>query len=352
MKKTLALGLLLSLSAGAILSGCGASDSSESVESDLTDSVTVTVLESSASSGVLRSSIRSTVAATTLEKAADTLLNVPGWSELIADGQRVFSRTARTSDDRSSLTAVGAKRKVRATVSVPSSAGQVDIPVTIDAVRKDNATLTLTLRSAAVSVFFTTVLEEGGIAMNLTLTAVAGGIKIEGDYKVELQAGQENAPKMELLGPLYAWGKPRMKLADFDAGAPVPRVDAGTDARRPVDSGSGARVDSGRDAAVTRVDASPPAPPGPPVCGANNDSLCRCDDGSRGTMLCNPEGDGYSACIGFDTEICDGTTTRTTCSARATAFCRCSDTSAGTKTCNARGTGYGACKNGDGFACD
>jgi hypothetical protein len=105
---------------------CSARTDAESgaAEANLTDAVDVKVLESDGSSGVLRSTIKATVASTTLEKAADTLLTVSGWKDLKDEGRRVFTRTKRDSDE-GGLANDGDERTIEASVYVTSSAGEI-----------------------------------------------------------------------------------------------------------------------------------------------------------------------------------------------------------------------------------
>jgi hypothetical protein len=188
---------------------CGGSLEDGSSEAELTESRTVKVLASSADDGVLKSSLAGAVSATNVQRAADTILKVASWSQLKANGTPVFSRVELVRDDKVSLAADGV-RKVRANVYVSSSYGEIKIPVNLTA-KRTGKVVNIKLVNESVSVFFTTVLEDGGIKMDLTLTETDGGVKLAGTYNVALQAGQENAPKMELLGPLYDWAKPRMK---------------------------------------------------------------------------------------------------------------------------------------------
>jgi hypothetical protein len=190
---------------------CGGAVDEGSAESNLTESKIVKVLTSSAEDGVLKSSLVGAVSAATAERAADTILKVASWSQLKAQGESVFSRVELVRDDKVKLAQDGV-RKVKANVYVASSYGDIKIPVNLTA-KRTGKVVNIKLVNESVSVFFTTVLEAGGITMDLTITETEGGVTLAGTYKVELQAGQENAPKMELLGPLYDWAKPRMKAA-------------------------------------------------------------------------------------------------------------------------------------------
>jgi hypothetical protein len=204
------LSTLLVLSAFALpVVACGGSVEDGTSEDALTESRTVKVLESSAEDGVLKSSIAGAVSGTSAQRAAETILKVASWSQLKANGTPVFSSVELVRDDKVSLAADGV-RKVKANVYVSSSYGDIKIPVNLTA-KRTGKVVNIKLVNESVSVFFTTVLEDGGIKMDLTLTETDGGVALAGTYNVELQAGQENAPKMELLGPLYDWAKPRMK---------------------------------------------------------------------------------------------------------------------------------------------
>jgi hypothetical protein len=192
------------------VNACGGNmDEQGNAEEALTEAKTVKVLESSAESGILKSSLAGAVNATNAQRAAETILNVAAWSQLKSNGTPVFTKVNLVRDDKVSLAADGT-RKVKVNVYVASSYGDIKIPLMLTA-KRTGKTITIKLVSESVSVFFTTVLEAGGITMDLTIAEVAGGVNLTGKYAVELQAGQENAPKMELLGPLYDWAKPRMK---------------------------------------------------------------------------------------------------------------------------------------------
>jgi hypothetical protein len=153
----------------------------------------------------------------------------------------------------------------------------------------------MTLSNASVSVFFTTVIEAGGINMKLQLKAVPGGVEISGKYNVQLQAGQENAPKMELLGPLYAWAKPRMKIAQPPA-PPAPPPPAPTPTPDP---------DVEPEPTPAPVPDAGPAPTGR-VCTPAAEWGCVCSNQTAGTKICNAQGDGFGKCVSDSTgAVCD-----------------------------------------------
>lgn len=202
--------LLCLVALSPVATGCaGAVDESDSSEDALTDGKTVKLLHSSPDDGILKSTIAGGVAGPNAQRAAETILKVASWSQLKAGSTPIFSKVELVRDDKVALNR-DATRKLRANVSVSSRYGDIKIPVDVVAKRTGNA-INIKLSCDRVSVLFTTVLDPGGILMDLTLSDVAGGVKITGNYGVALQAGEENAPKMELLGPLYDWSKPLMK---------------------------------------------------------------------------------------------------------------------------------------------
>jgi hypothetical protein len=203
---------------------CSGAQSETSV-SDLVEQKTIKVLESSAETGVLKSSLLGTVDNTTVEKAADAFMNVSAWSALeTASGNPVFSKVTLERDNKMNL--AEGPRSVGANVYVATAYGDVQIPVTLSAKQSDGAcptpatettaapcqhVVTIKLTNAKVTKLFKTVIEPGGLSMSLVVKPVGDGVSITGAFAVALKEGKENAPTMELLGPLYDWAKPRMK---------------------------------------------------------------------------------------------------------------------------------------------
>jgi hypothetical protein len=200
---------------------------SETSASDLTEKKNVTILESSAEGGILKSSLLGTVERTTVEKAAETFMNVSAWSALeTASGNPVFSKVTLERDNKMDL--ADGPRLVNASVFVATAYGDVQIPVTLTAKQSDGTCpapsasestpvvcpkiVTIKLTNAKVTKLFKTVIESGGLSMSLVVKPLGeGGVTITGSFAVALKEGKENAPTMELLGPLYDWAKPRMK---------------------------------------------------------------------------------------------------------------------------------------------
>jgi hypothetical protein len=197
----------------------------ETSASDLAEQKSVKILESSAEGGILKSSLLGTVDRTTVEKAAETFMNVSAWSALeTASGNPVFSKVTLERDNKMDL--ADGPRLVNASVFVATAYGDVQIPVTLTAKQSEGncpapATettpaacpkiVTIKLTNAKVTKLFKTVIEPGGLSMSLVVKPLGEGVTITGAFAVALKEGKENAPTMELLGPLYDWAKPRMK---------------------------------------------------------------------------------------------------------------------------------------------